>query len=135
MAIKTIDPQVQKNSKSRPAGKTAEPTKAPTRVSAKPHPDQIPLDQILVGDCIALMNSLPEKSIDLIFADPPYDMESISTIPDLIFERGLLNKEGWFILEHSKKYDFRDRKFFKEERTYGNVHFSIFIPDQELGMK
>jgi len=35
----------------------------------------LPLDQVMVGDCIELMNSLPEKSVDLIFADPPYNLQ------------------------------------------------------------
>lgn len=35
----------------------------------------LPLDQILAGDCIEVINSLPEKSIDLIFADPPYNLQ------------------------------------------------------------
>lgn len=35
----------------------------------------LPLNQILAGDCIAMMNSLPEGSIDLIFADPPYNLQ------------------------------------------------------------
>lgn len=35
----------------------------------------LPLDKILKGDCIELMNSLPEKSVDVIFADPPYNMQ------------------------------------------------------------
>ena len=30
---------------------------------------------ILNGDSIALMNSLPEKSVDMVFADPPYNMQ------------------------------------------------------------
>lgn len=30
---------------------------------------------IMHGDSIALMNSLPEKSVDMIFADPPYNMQ------------------------------------------------------------
>lgn len=33
------------------------------------------IDQILVGDCIEQMNALPEKSVDLIFADPPYNLQ------------------------------------------------------------
>jgi len=37
--------------------------------------DSLPIDQILQGDCIELMNSLPEKSVDVIFADPPYNMQ------------------------------------------------------------
>ena len=35
----------------------------------------LPLDQILVGDCIESMLSLPEGSVDLIFADPPYNLQ------------------------------------------------------------
>lgn len=35
----------------------------------------LPLDQILVGDCIEMMNRLPERSVDLVFADPPYNLQ------------------------------------------------------------
>ncbi|SDO07197.1 modification methylase [Lutimaribacter pacificus] len=37
--------------------------------------DALPLNTILDGDCIEVMNSLPEGSIDLIFADPPYNLQ------------------------------------------------------------
>jgi modification methylase len=32
-------------------------------------------DQILVGDCIAALESLPAESVDLVFADPPYNLQ------------------------------------------------------------
>ena len=71
MAIKTIDPQiektVQKNAKPK-AGAAV----AASKVLARP---ALPLDQIVVGDCIASMNALPEASIDLVFADPPYNLQ------------------------------------------------------------
>ncbi len=35
----------------------------------------LPLDQILRGDCISLLASLPEASVDLVFADPPYNLQ------------------------------------------------------------
>ena len=35
----------------------------------------LPLNTILSGDCIEIMNSLPEASVDLIFADPPYNLQ------------------------------------------------------------
>ncbi len=35
----------------------------------------LPLDQVMNGDCIELMNRLPEKSVDVIFADPPYNLQ------------------------------------------------------------
>lgn len=36
---------------------------------------ELPLNQILAGDCVEVMNSLPAKSVDLIFADPPYNLQ------------------------------------------------------------
>lgn len=35
----------------------------------------IPIDQILQGDCIDILDTLPEKCVDLIFADPPYNLQ------------------------------------------------------------
>ncbi len=37
--------------------------------------EDLPGDGILVGDCIELMRRLPERSVDLIFADPPYNLQ------------------------------------------------------------
>ncbi len=36
---------------------------------------RIPAEQIIQGNCIEAMNRLPEKSVDLIFADPPYNLQ------------------------------------------------------------
>src|SRR5262245_32105161 len=35
----------------------------------------LPFDTIMQGDCIAALNMLPEKSVDMIFADPPYNLQ------------------------------------------------------------
>ena len=32
-------------------------------------------DRVLVGDCIDLMNGLPAGSVDMVFADPPYNLQ------------------------------------------------------------
>jgi len=37
--------------------------------------DSLPLNSILAGECIDVMNSLPENSVDLVFADPPYNLQ------------------------------------------------------------
>jgi 16S rRNA (guanine966-N2)-methyltransferase len=63
---------------------------------------------------------------DLIFADPPYKDEKIALLPELIMHHDLLKTKGWFILEHSGKYDFSGQMNFKEKRTYGSVNFSVF---------
>ena len=36
---------------------------------------KLPLDTIIQGDCIAEMARLPDKSVDMIFADPPYNLQ------------------------------------------------------------
>jgi 16S rRNA (guanine(966)-N(2))-methyltransferase RsmD len=66
------------------------------------------------------------QSFDLIFADPPYDLKDLESIPSKIFEHELLNHDGVFILEHSKNNNFKEHPFFKEQRKYGAVHFSFF---------
>lgn len=38
-------------------------------------PTSLPLDQILLGDCVALMSALPPSSVDMVFADPPYNLQ------------------------------------------------------------
>jgi len=49
---------------------------ARTAVSAAAEePVRLPIDTILVGDCIDHMNALPAGSVDLIFADPPYNLQ------------------------------------------------------------
>ena len=63
---------------------------------------------------------------DFIFADPPYALKEIPTIPDLVFEKGLLKEEGIFILEHGKDHDFSQHPHFVEHRSYGSVNFSLF---------
>ena len=48
---------------------------ARTVQSADAERGKLPVDTILVGDCIAHMNALPAGSVDLIFADPPYNLQ------------------------------------------------------------
>ncbi len=37
--------------------------------------ESLPLDTILHGDCLEQMQQLPAESIDLVFADPPYNLQ------------------------------------------------------------
>src|SRR5579871_6179548 len=34
-----------------------------------------PLDEVIEGDCVEVMAALPERSVDLVFADPPYNLQ------------------------------------------------------------
>ena len=37
--------------------------------------DSLPFNQVLQGDCNAILDTFPPASIDLIFADPPYNLQ------------------------------------------------------------
>lgn len=62
---------------------------------------------------------------DLIFADPPYALKELPTLPSLIVP-ALLKPGGLFVLEHGDQYDFSGHPHFLDLRTYGSVHFSFF---------
>lgn len=66
------------------------------------------------------------SKFDLIFADPPYDLEGIEQIVVLVMERQLLRDGGWLILEHDKSHDFSSFVGFFQQRNYGKVNFSFF---------
>ncbi|MBQ2598624.1 MAG: RsmD family RNA methyltransferase [Bacteroidales bacterium] len=68
------------------------------------------------------------KRFDIVFADPPYALEGLDTIPDKVLGAGLVVPEGYLILEHPSEYNFAAHPSFVKERKYGNVHFSYFRP-------
>ena len=67
-----------------------------------------------------------QTSFDFIFADPPYQLENIADIPDLVFKHNHLNRDGLLIVEHGSKTSFENHPNFVDHRNYGNVHFSFF---------
>lgn len=65
-------------------------------------------------------------SFDIIFADPPYDLDGLSKLPDKILSKNLLNVGGLLILEHPSSFDFSKHPAFFKAKKYGNVHFAFF---------
>lgn len=80
---------------------------------------------VIQGDVFKYIQSCGVR-FDFIFADPPYALEQLPKIPDLIFEHNLLKENGLFILEHPSKMSFDNHQKFSEHRNYGNVNFSFF---------
>jgi len=66
------------------------------------------------------------QQYDIVFADPPYALKELPQIPDLVFERALLNPDGILVFEHGKDHDFSQHPRFVEHREYGSVNFSLF---------
>jgi 16S rRNA (guanine(966)-N(2))-methyltransferase RsmD len=63
---------------------------------------------------------------DIVFADPPYDLEWLREIPDLVLNSGVVSEGGLLIIEHPKSMNFANHERFMEHRNYGNVNFSFF---------
>ena len=80
---------------------------------------------IIRGDVFRFLKSCKQQ-FDFIFADPPYALKELPTIPGLIFEKGLLKPDGILVFEHGKDHDFSGNPHFVEHRSYGSVNFSIF---------
>ncbi len=66
---------------------------------------------------------------DLIFADPPYDIEKMDMIPELIFKNNNLNDDGILIVEHSSNTSFTSHPHCYLHKNYGSVNFSFFRID------
>ncbi|MGQ0737898.1 MAG: RsmD family RNA methyltransferase [Bacteroidota bacterium] len=85
--------------------------------------------KIIRGDVFKFINTCT-GTFDFIFAGPPYALTNIDDLPKLVFEKQLLNKGGWFVLEHTPRNDYRTFPFFKTEKNYGTTVFSVFIEDR-----
>jgi len=64
---------------------------------------------------------------DFIFAGPPYALQTIDQLPERIFAKGLLEPDGWFVLEHTPRNNYEKFPYFHFSRNYGTTVFSIFI--------
>ena len=76
-------------------------------------------------DVKAYLNTCKFK-YDIVFADPPYNLEWLEEIPVLVISSGVIREDGFFILEHPKNISFTSHKLFFEHRNYGSVNFSFF---------
>ena len=56
------------------------PKRGPRQAGQHNPADDLPLDRIVEGDCIECLAALPARSVDVIFADPPYNMQLKDTL-------------------------------------------------------
>ncbi len=90
--------------------------------------EQLGIEKIslLRMDVFAFLKQCTDR-FDFIFAGPPYALESIDQLPELIVSRELLNKNGWFVLEHTPRNNYKSFPLYASERNYGTTIFSFFI--------
>jgi modification methylase len=102
------------------------------RVSAKLTPPPValadlPLGRILDGDCIEAMRSLPTNSVDLVFADPPYNLQLGGDLsrPDGSHVDAVT--DHWDQFESFATYDKFTREWLTEARRVLKPNGSLWV--------
>ncbi|VAW14379.1 Type II restriction adenine-specific methylase [hydrothermal vent metagenome] len=87
----------------------------------------LPIDTILVGDCIKHMNALPAASVDLVFADPPYNLqlEQGLTRPDQSKVKGV--DDHWDRFDSFADYDRFTKEWLKAARRVLKPDGAIWV--------
>lgn len=89
--------------------------------------EELKADQVKVvkNDVISFLKQTKEK-YDLIFCDPPFDMPETTLLPTIVFERELLNPDGWLVVDHPDRIDFAKHPNVFDVRQYGQARFTFF---------
>ena len=85
------------------------------------------LDSILKGDCIEEMRSLPDASIDLIFADPPYNLQLGGDLSRPDNSRVDAVDDHWDQFESFRAYDTFTRDWLAEARRLLKPDGAIWV--------
>ena len=87
--------------------------------------------KVLTANVFKFLNKEQNAVFDIIFCDPPYDMNDIKILPELIFKCNILKEDGLLIIEHDRAIDFSAYQYFLQKRRYGKVNFSFFSKNSE----
>ncbi len=87
----------------------------------------LPLNQILPGDCIEVMNGLPEGSVDLIFADPPYNLQLKGDLHRPDNSKVDAVDDAWDQFASFKAYDKFTKAWLKAARRLLKPHGAIWV--------
>jgi modification methylase len=87
----------------------------------------LPLNTIIDGDCIDVMNSLPEGSVDLIFADPPYNLQLKGDLHRPDNSRVDAVDDAWDQFSSFAVYDKFTRAWLKAARRLLKPHGAIWV--------
>ncbi len=80
---------------------------------------------VLQMDVFQYLNTCNQQ-FDILFAGPPYALNTIDDLPRIIVERKLISEVGYFVLEHTPRNDYKKFPGYSFERNYGTTIFSFF---------
>ncbi len=88
---------------------------------------ELPLDQVLLGDCVRMMRMLPPASVHCVFADPPYNLQLRGELrrPDDSLVDGV--DEDWDRFTDFAAYDAFTREWLTEARRVLRKDGTIWV--------
>ena len=87
----------------------------------------LPLNEVLAGDCIEVMRDLPDASIDLIFADPPYNLQLRGELHRPDNSRVDAVDDEWDRFSSFETYDRFSRAWLAEAHRLLKPHGAIWV--------
>ena len=97
-----------------------------SRTLKKPLPP-LPLDQIIEDDCVAAMQALPDACVDMIFADPPYNLQLGGDLFRPEGGRVDAVDDDWDKFETFATYDAFTRAWLREARRILKPHGTLWV--------
>jgi modification methylase len=88
---------------------------------------ELPLDKIIQGDCVEELNRLPEKSVDVIFADPPYNLQLTQELWRPNMTKVDAVDDQWDKFESFGDYDVFTRNWLSACRRVLKDHGTIWV--------
>ena len=85
-----------------------------------------PLDTIVPGDCVAAMDAMPEASVDLVFADPPYNLQLRGDLHRPDNSRVDAVDDAWDRFASFAEYDAFTRDWLRAARRVLKPHGAIW---------
>ncbi len=98
-----------------------------TKMTKPNSADALPINTILAGDCIEIMNGLPAASVDLIFADPPYNLQLKGDLHRPDNSRVDAVDDEWDQFSSFKAYDDFTRAWLKAARRLLKPDGAIWV--------
>lgn len=81
---------------------------------------------IIRADVLRYLSRPCQQPFGFVFADPPYALRELPSLPELVLSGGWLASGALFVLEHGADHDFSHHPALIDHRQWGSVNFSIF---------
>ena len=83
-------------------------------INGKQYSNTLPENEILLGDSLELLTSLPDRSVDMVFADPPYSQGLGEQALDALLHGSWLAQDALIVVEEDRRAEFRAPAGFDE---------------------